>query len=82
MFEARPAAPQFTSFRSDPRTILDGHWQSCSERDGTYSERVYDHVVNGVGLFEVHLGPRNEFAIFPGVTFRMSIGGTNRPTIS
>jgi hypothetical protein len=28
---------------------------------------VYDHVVNGVGQFEVHLGPRREFAIFEGV---------------
>jgi hypothetical protein len=64
---ARQASPQFTSFRSDPHTILDGHWQSCQEKDGTYSERVYDHVINGVGQFEVHLGPRNEFAIFPGV---------------
>jgi hypothetical protein len=27
-------------------------------------ERVYDHVVNGGGKFEVHLGPRREFAIF------------------
>jgi hypothetical protein len=28
---------------------------------------VYDHVVNGVGQFEVHLGPRHEFAMFIGV---------------
>jgi hypothetical protein len=27
---------------------------------------VYDHVVNG-SRFEVHLGPRREFAIFAGV---------------
>ena len=32
-----------------------------------YAERVYDHVVNGVGQFEVHMGPRREFAIFKGV---------------
>ena len=37
------------------------------ERDGQFSERVYDHVVNGVGKFEVHMGPRREFAIFKGV---------------
>ena len=61
---ARPAAPQFTSFSRDPRNILEGNWQSCREADGRYSERVYDHVVNGQGRFEVHMGPRNEFAIF------------------
>jgi hypothetical protein len=69
MLAARPpaASAQFTSYRHDPGTILEGHWQSCPERDGTYSERVYDHVVNGVGQFEVHLGPHNEFALFQGV---------------
>ena len=64
---ARPAAPQFTSFSHDSRNILEGSWQSCRDVDGRYTERVYDHVVNGVGQFEVHLGPRNEFAIFAGV---------------
>jgi hypothetical protein len=64
----RAAASQFTSFRQDPATILEGHWQSCpDERDRGFTERVYDHLVNGVGKFEVHLGPHNEFAIFPGV---------------
>jgi hypothetical protein len=64
---APAAAPQFTSYRRDPATILEGHWQSCPEADGRYAERVYDHIVNGVGQFEVHLGPHNEFAIFRGV---------------
>ncbi len=64
---ARPAAAQFTSFTHGSRTILEGNWQSCREADGRYSERIYDHVVNGVGLFEVHLGPAREFAIFKGV---------------
>jgi hypothetical protein len=63
----RSAASQFTSFSHDPRNILEGSWQSCRDSDGQYTERVYDHVVNGVGQFEVHLGPRNEFAIFKGV---------------
>ena len=27
---------------------------------------MYDHVVNGTGRFEVHMGPRREFAIFKG----------------
>ncbi len=67
LLAARPAAPQFTSFSHDSRNILEGNWQSCREADGRYSERVYDHHVNGVGVFEVHLGPRREFAIFRGV---------------
>jgi hypothetical protein len=65
---AAPARAQlFRSFSGDPHNILEGNWQSCRENDGRYSERVYDHVVNGVGQFEVHLGPEHEFAIFKGV---------------
>jgi hypothetical protein len=62
---ASPA--QFTSYSRSSRNILEGNWQSCREADGRYSERVYDHVVNGVPRFEVHMGPRREFAIFAGV---------------
>jgi len=65
---ALSAAPaQFTSYSRNSRNILEGNWQSCREADGRYSERVYDHVVNGVPKFEVHMGPRREFAIFDGV---------------
>ena len=64
---AAAGVSQFTSFSHDPRNILEGHWQSCREADGRYAERVYDHVVNGVAKFEVHMGPRREFAIFKGV---------------
>jgi hypothetical protein len=64
---ASPAAPQFTSYSRDPRHVLEGSWESCRDTDGRYTERVYDHVVNGVGQFEVHLGPRDEFAVFAGV---------------
>ena len=60
-------ASQFTTLSRDTHNILEGNWQSCRESDGQYSERVYDHVVNGVGKFEVHMGPRREFAIFKGV---------------
>ena len=63
----RPAEAQFTPLSHDTRNILEGNWQSCRERDGLYSERVYDHAVSGVSKFEVHLGPRREFAIFNGV---------------
>jgi hypothetical protein len=59
---------QFNSTSSARSHILEGNWQSCQEPStGRYGERVYDHVVNGVGQFEVHLGPRREFAIFAGV---------------
>jgi hypothetical protein len=64
---ARPAGAQFTPFSHDSRNVLEGNWQSCRERDGQYAERVYDHVVNGVPMFEVHMGPRREFAIFKGI---------------
>ncbi len=68
LLASAPASAQFTSFSSrDSRTILEGNWQSCRERDGRYAERVYDHVVNGVGVFELHLGPGREFALFKGV---------------
>lgn len=61
-----PASAQFTAMSRDTRNILEGNWQSCRESDGQYAERIYDHVVNG-SRFEVHLGPRREFAIFAGV---------------
>ena len=92
---ARPAAAQWISYDNDPRNVLEGNWQSCLERDGRYSERVYDHIVGGVPQFEVHLGPRREFAIFMGVQdehrehdapenllkpFRVAMDGTNRAT--
>jgi hypothetical protein len=64
---ARPARAQFTSYPRSSHNILEGNWQSCREADGRYSERVYDHVVNGIAKFEVHMGPRREFAIFQGV---------------
>ena len=67
MVAAGAAAMQFASFSHDSRNILEGSWQSCREADGRYSERVYDHVVNGVGQFEVHMGPGSEFAVFKGV---------------
>lgn len=63
-----PAAAQFMRVSSNPRNILEGNWQSCQEPPGgPYTERVYDHVVNGVPQFEVHLGPKREFGLFLGV---------------
>src|SRR6187397_846521 len=72
LFTALPAGSQsliseFLPFPAVPGHIIEGHWQSCLERDGRYAERIYDHIVNGVPQFEVHMGPRREFAIFKGV---------------
>jgi hypothetical protein len=67
LLAARPASAQFTSFSHNSRSILEGNWQSCREADGRYSERIYDHVVAGVGQFELHMGPRREFALFKDV---------------
>jgi hypothetical protein len=67
VLSGQPVSAQFTAFSHNPKNILEGNWQSCREPDGQYSERVYDHLVNGVGKFEVHMGPRREFAIFKGV---------------
>ena len=65
---SRSAAAQFVSLPGNPRNILEGNWQSCQEPGSSgYAERVYDHVVNGLGQYEVHLGPRREFAIFKGI---------------
>jgi hypothetical protein len=66
-FGAASVSAQFTSYPRSSKNILEGNWQSCREADGRYSERVYDHIVNGVPKFEVHMGPRREFAIFEGV---------------
>ena len=64
---AAPQVSQFTPFSNDVRNILEGNWQSCRESDGQYGERVYDHVTGPGGVFELHMGPRREFALFSGV---------------
>ena len=64
---AAPQVSQFTPFSNDPRSVLEGNWQSCRESDGQYGERVYDHVTGPGGVFELHMGPRREFALFKGV---------------
>lgn len=61
------ASAQFQRISTNPKNILEGNWQSCQEAGGQYTERVYDHVVNGVPQFEVHLGPKREFGLFEGV---------------
>ena len=65
---AQTPESRFNSTSSSLKNVLEGNWQSCQElATGRYGERVYDHVVNGVGQFEVHMGPKHEFAIFRNV---------------
>jgi hypothetical protein len=47
--------------------MLEGNWQSCRETDGQYGERVYDGKWPGMSPFELHMGPRHEFALFRGI---------------
>lgn len=52
---------------SDPANgvKLFGSWQSCAQ-DGVYGERVYDRVERGVHLWSLHMGPKDEFALYRG----------------
>jgi hypothetical protein len=58
---------QFTSMSDRSRSMLEGHWQSCRDADGHYSERVYDGKWPGMPPFELHMGPFHEFALFKGI---------------
>ena len=58
---------QFTSFNDRRSLRLEGNWQSCREADGVYAERVFDGKWPGFPPFELHLGPRREFALFLGI---------------
>jgi len=64
---AASGLPQFTSFNDRRVAMLEGNWQSCRESDRTYAERVYDSKLQGLGPFELHMGPYHEFALFRGV---------------
>lgn len=46
-----------------PSVILEGTWASCPDRD-TYTELAYEYRASERGSFELHLGPRDSFAIF------------------
>jgi len=57
--------------RRDSHVVLEGNWQSCQQADGEFAERVYEHVVwMGDGqhhvAWQLHLGPKDEFAVFRG----------------
>jgi hypothetical protein len=61
------ANAQFTSYSDHKRAMLEGNWQSCRESDGVYGERVYDGKWAGMPLFELHMGPYHDFALFRGI---------------
>lgn len=42
-----------------PPVLHQGHWQSCGDH-----ERALEHRVNGKLVWEMHLGPYNEFALY------------------
>lgn len=57
----------WTSYRSRPESILEGQFISCPDNDdGSYGERVFVWTVGKVNIAEIHLGPRDEFAVFAG----------------
>lgn len=64
---AGPTRAQFTPLTDHRTAMLEGHWQSCREEGGGYSERVYDGKWTGIGPFELHMGPYHEFALFRGI---------------
>lgn len=44
-----------------------GYWESCKDADGAYAERVQEHWERGVFVYEMHLGPYDEFALYDHV---------------
>jgi len=42
-----------------PPTLHQGSWQSCD-----HAERVLEHRVNGRPVWELHLGPDDEFGLY------------------
>lgn len=59
-----PAPPEVRT----ERTLLQGTWISCPQDEGDYGERARDFTVHGHPWFELHMGPRDEFALFAGNT--------------
>lgn len=51
-----------------PETVAEGSWVSCPIEGGDYGERALDYKSSGHPWFEIHYGPRDEFAIFAGNT--------------
>ena len=58
----------WTGFPREPLVLLHGTWQSCRGEDSLYEERIYEHCVNTLCKWELHMGPGDEFGLyrFPG----------------
>lgn len=57
----------WTSMRTNTREVLNGSFTSCPDgRDGEYGEQAFVYKPHDTVLAEIHLGPRQEFAIFTG----------------
>ena len=54
-------------FLHDPRNILEGNWQSCRRATAATPNGSTTTSSTASAQFEVHMGPRREFAIFKGV---------------
>lgn len=55
----------WTSMRSNTTDVLNGSFTSCPDgQDGQYGEQVYLWRRRSVAIAEIHLGPRQSFAVF------------------
>lgn len=59
-----------------PAVLMAGTWQSCPEGDD-YTERALDFTIHDRPWFSVHLGPRDQFALFAGATTDEHIAHTD-----
>lgn len=60
-------ATDWTSMRTNTQEVLNGSFSSCPDGDdGAYGEKVYTWKPHDKVLAEIHLGPREEFAVFAG----------------
>ena len=51
----------------DNTALLHGHWQSCLQLDGVWTEKIYDRYERSLLRWSFHMGPFDEFALFaPG----------------
>lgn len=53
--------------RTKPQVVLEGMWASCPREDGDgYTEKIYTYRLKDHVLWSLHLGERDEFALFAG----------------
>ena len=45
--------------------LLEGNWQNCADKTGYFTaERAFDYCVNSKCQWTLHMGPRDEFALY------------------